>query len=93
MTLANPRQRPRPGRGRDRPRTRTIDPDDPISAQGQTHWTEGLSQNEWSVRTETFTTLRSDAENFHMTGRIEPYEREKLVFARDFEEKIAREHI
>ncbi|WP_353644656.1 CocE/NonD family hydrolase [Mesorhizobium sp. WSM2239] len=73
--------------------TWTIDPDDPLSAHGQTHWTESLSRNEWSVRTETFTSMRSDAENFHLTGRIEAYEGAKLVFERDFEEKIRRGHI
>jgi uncharacterized protein len=73
--------------------TWTIDPDDPLSAHGHTHWTESLSRNEWSVRTETFTSMRSDAENFHLTGRIEAYEGEKLVFERDFEEKIRRDHI
>lgn len=73
--------------------TWTIDPDDPLSAHGQTHWTESLSRNEWSVRTETFTVMRSDAENFYLTARIEAYEGEKLVFERDFEEKIPRGHI
>ena len=32
-----------------------IDPDDPLSAHGETHWTQTLSRNGWSVRTETFT--------------------------------------
>jgi hypothetical protein len=73
--------------------TWTIDPDDPLSAYGETHWTESLSRNEWSVWTETFTSMRSDAENFHLTGRIEAYEGEKLVFERHFQEKIRRDHI
>lgn len=73
--------------------TWAIDPDDPLSAHGQTHWTESLSRNGWSVRTETFTTMRSDMQNFHLSGRIEAYEGEKLVFERDFEEKIPRDHV
>jgi predicted acyl esterase len=73
--------------------TWTIGPDDPLSARGETHWTATLSRNEWSVRTETFTAIRSDRENFHLTARIEAYEGEKLVFERDFEEKIRRDHI
>jgi hypothetical protein len=52
-----------------------------------------LSRNEWSVRTETFTAIRSDRENFHLTARVEAYEGEKLLFERDFEEKIRRDHI
>jgi uncharacterized protein len=71
----------------------SIDPSDPLTAHGETHWTSTLSRNEWSLRTETFTTMSSDAQTFHLTGRIEAYEGEKLVFVRDFAEKIPRDHI
>ena len=71
----------------------TIDPADPLAAYGETHWTQTLKRDSWSVRTETFTTMRSDGENFHLTGRIEAYEGEKLVFERDFAEIVARDHI
>ncbi len=70
----------------------TIDPVDPLSAEGETHWTQTLSRNEWSVRTETFTKIRSDAQNFYLTGRIVAYEGDALVFERNFEETIARDH-
>lgn len=71
----------------------SIDPNDPLTAHGGTHWTSTLSRNEWSLRTETFTTMSSDAETFRLTGRVEAYEGDTLVFARDFEEKIPRNHI
>ena len=71
----------------------SIDPADPLSAEGETHWTQTLSRTGWSVRTETFTAMRSDAENFYLTGRIEAFEGDTLVFARDFDETIARDHI
>jgi putative CocE/NonD family hydrolase len=71
----------------------TIDPSDPLSAHGETHWTQTLSRNDWAIRTETFTTMRSDGQNFSLTGRIEAYEGEKLIFERDFNEIIARGHI
>ena len=70
--------------------TWTIHPDDPLSASGKTHWTQTLSRNGWSVRTETFAEMRSDAQNFIVSARIEAYEGETLVFERDFEEKIPR---
>ncbi|GAA4120169.1 CocE/NonD family hydrolase [Aminobacter aganoensis] len=73
--------------------TWTIDPADPLSAHGETHWTQTLSRNDWAVRTEAFTTMRSDSQNFHLTGRIEAYEGGSLVFERDFAETIARDHI
>lgn len=71
----------------------TIDPKNPLSAHGETHWTQTLSRNDWAIRTEAFTAMRSDRQNFHLTGRIEAYEGEKLIFQRDFDEIIPRDHI
>jgi predicted acyl esterase len=71
----------------------TIHPDDPLSARGETHWTQTLSREGWSVRTESRSTMRSTRENFHLTGRIEAFEDDRLVFERDFEETVARDHI
>jgi predicted acyl esterase len=73
--------------------TWTIHPDDPLAAHGEIAWTQTLSREEWSVRTETMATMRSDAENFFLTGRIEAYEGEALVFARDFAETVPRDHL
>ncbi len=70
-----------------------IDPADPLSARGLTHWTATLSRDDWSVRTETFSAMRSDATTFHLTGRIEAYEGDELVFERNFAEAIPRDHI
>ncbi|MGX5848739.1 CocE/NonD family hydrolase [Mesorhizobium sp. PL10] len=69
----------------------SIHPDDPLSASGRTHWTQTLSRNGWSVRTETSAEMRSDAQNFIVSARIEAYEGERLVFERDFEETIPRD--
>jgi len=71
----------------------TIDADNPLSASGKTHWTSTLSRNEWSLRTETFSEMRSDAKNFYLFGRIEAYEGKELIFERDFKEEIPRDHI
>ncbi|MER8499710.1 CocE/NonD family hydrolase [Mesorhizobium sp. M1142] len=70
--------------------TWAIHPDNPLSASGKTHWTQTLSRNEWSMRTETFAEMRSDAQSFMVSARIEAYEGEKLVFERNFKEKIPR---
>ncbi|MES0089785.1 CocE/NonD family hydrolase [Mesorhizobium sp. M0030] len=69
----------------------TIHPDDPLSASGRTHWTQTLSRNGWSVRTETSAEIRCDAQNFVVSARIAAYEGETLVFERDFEETIPRD--
>ncbi|RUM97402.1 CocE/NonD family hydrolase [Pseudaminobacter arsenicus] len=71
----------------------TIHPDDPLSASGRTHWTATLSRGDWSLRTETFSEMHSDAKNFYLKGRIEAYEGENLVFTRNFEDRIPRNHI
>ncbi|WP_157015668.1 CocE/NonD family hydrolase [Mesorhizobium xinjiangense] len=73
--------------------TWSIHPDNPLSAQGETHWTETLARGDWSVRTETFTRMTSERHTFHLTGRVEAYEGDTLVFERDFVEEIQRNHI
>lgn len=70
-----------------------INADDPLSAYGETHWTEVSGRDNWRIRTETFTTMRSDKQNFYLTGRIEAYENDNAVFERDFTETIARNYI
>ena len=52
-----------------------------------------LSRGGWSLRTETFTSMSSDAQTFRLTGRIEAYEGDILVFERDFIEHIPRRFI
>jgi predicted acyl esterase len=71
----------------------SIRPDDPLSARGATHWTETLSRDEWSVRTETFTQMWSDRTSFFLEGRIEAFEGDRKVFSRHFLETIARNGI
>jgi hypothetical protein len=73
--------------------TWTIDTADPLSARGETHWTETLGRGDWRVRTETFTSMRSDAEFFHLDGRIEAFEGTRVVFSRQFSNKIKRDLI
>jgi predicted acyl esterase len=71
----------------------TIHPDDPLSAKGETHWTQTHARGDWSTRTETFASMTSDAVSFRLKGRIEAYENGRLVFERDFDEEIARDHL
>jgi hypothetical protein len=73
--------------------TWSIHPDDPLSARGEIAWTQTLSRDGWSVRTETSATMGCDAENFHLTGRIEAFEGEKRIFSRDFDQTIRRDGI
>lgn len=71
----------------------TIEPDDPLSAHGETHWTQIRSRGDWRIRTEATTWMRSDAETFRVGGRIEAYEGEELVFEQNFDETIPRDGV
>jgi uncharacterized protein len=68
-----------------------IHPDDPLSARAETHWTQELERDDWRVRTETFSAMWSDATHFHVTGRLEAYEGDELIFERNYADSIERD--
>lgn len=70
-----------------------IHPDDPLSARGHAHWTEVIERGGTRLRTEASCAMKSDATHFHLTARMEAYENETLVFERDFERSIPRDHM
>lgn len=71
--------------------TWVIHPDDPLSALGRTHWTEETERDGLALRTETFAEMTSDAGFFYVTGRLEAYENDVLVYARDVQDRVARD--
>ena len=71
--------------------TWVIHPDDPLSALGRTHWTEETERAGLALRTETFAEMTSDATNFYVTGRLEAYENDVLVYARDVQDQVKRD--
>ena len=56
-----------------------------------THWTQELQRDDISLRTETWSTMRASAGQFHLTARIEAWHDDELVFERDFAETIERD--
>ena len=53
------------------------------SVEGETNWTRTLSRgDDWHIRTETRTVLRSDVENFYLQGDLDAFENGKRVFCR-----------
>jgi putative CocE/NonD family hydrolase len=68
----------------------SIHPDDPLSATMETHWTEGRKRDKWEVRTETYGKLKATKSHWIVWGKIEAYEGKKLVFEKEFNEKIKR---
>ncbi len=70
-----------------------IHPDDPLSASGSAHWTQTLKRDAWNIRTEAFASMTSTACDFHLSGRVEAYENERLIFARDYSQTIPRDFL
>ena len=70
--------------------TYRIHPDDPLSAVQQCHWTEKRSRGDWRVRTETTSAMRASKTHWHVTGRLEAYEGDTLIFSRDWDKKVRR---
>ncbi len=71
----------------------TIHPDDPLSARGSCHWTEEQGRGDWSVRTETKCEMWSDSKDFHLRASVQAYANEELVFSKELEDTIPRNHI
>ena len=69
----------------------SITPADPLSARMATHWIQEMQRGDIALRTETWSTMRASASQFHLTARIEAWQNGKLVFERDFAENIGRD--
>ncbi|MEM6886883.1 MAG: CocE/NonD family hydrolase [Pseudomonadota bacterium] len=70
-----------------------IHPDDPLSARGTCHWTEETERDDIRLRTETHSQMWSDATHFFLKARIEAYQNDALIYERDLEDRIARDHL
>ena len=68
----------------------TIDPEDPLSARQEIHWSEELARGRWKVRTETYSELTATKDHWLITGRVEAFEGRRKIFARRWQEKIER---
>lgn len=68
----------------------SIQPDDPLSAKMETHWTEERRRGTWATRTETHGRLTATRTHWIVWGRIEAFEGKKKVFEKEFNEEIAR---
>jgi hypothetical protein len=65
-------------------------PGDPLSAHQECHWTEEVSRGDWSVRTETRSTMTATLTHWHISGQLEAYENNLLVLERHWDKKVLR---
>ena len=69
----------------------SIHPDDPLSAEGETHWTEVVERDGIRLRTETFAKMTCNRDTFFLTARLEAWEGDALVYERDVSEEVPRD--
>ena len=68
----------------------SILPHDPLSAKQECHWSIETSRGDWKVRTETYSSMTATKTHWHVKGRLEAYEGEKLILTREWNRKVKR---
>jgi len=71
----------------------SIHPDDPLSAHAEISWKQRLGRGEWHVETSVEAEMRSDRRHLHMTAKLVATEGGRVIFEREFAEKVARNHV
>lgn len=65
----------------------TIATDDPLSYRALIRHVFWMHRGDWSIRTESESEFRCDAENFYIKATVRAYDNEKLINQRDWEEE------
>jgi putative CocE/NonD family hydrolase len=72
----------------------TIAADDPLSYRALSRYISWMSRGDWSIRTESESEMRCDADNFYIKATVRAYEGEELINERDWDEMtIPRDNI
>ncbi|KGF69719.1 peptidase S15 [Hoeflea sp. BAL378] len=71
----------------------SIHPDDPLSACAHIRWEQTGGRDGWRTATVAEMEMRCDRDWFFVTGRLEASENGETVFARDWDERIARRFV
>lgn len=65
--------------------------DDFTSPAGESTWTMSFRRGDWDVHVRTSTTLRCDAEAFHVNATLDAYEADRRVVSRTWNETVPRD--
>jgi putative CocE/NonD family hydrolase len=71
----------------------TINEDDPLSAEVTVRAASGIARGDWSGRAEVESSMRSDADAFHVTTGLTAFESGREVFRRRWEHRFPRDHV
>ena len=70
-----------------------IHPNDPLSARGTCHWSDEVERDDIKLRTEARCEMWSDSNHFYLNAKIEAFENDRSIYARDVSDKIPRNGI
>jgi hypothetical protein len=72
----------------------TIAADDPLSHRSLSRYICWMHRGDWSIRTESESEMRCDAENFYIKATVRAYEGDELINERNWDEiAIPRDHM
>ena len=72
----------------------TIAADDPLSHRSMSRYICWMRRGEWSIRTESESEMRCDADNFYVKATVRAYQDEELINEREWDEiAIPRDHM
>ncbi len=71
--------------------TWSVEPDDPQSARGETHWTTEMSRQGWSVRTESYVTMSCTRTHWNVLASVIAYEGSAEIHRKDWDRQFPRD--
>ncbi|MFA9419306.1 MAG: CocE/NonD family hydrolase [Gammaproteobacteria bacterium] len=71
----------------------SISNDDPLTYRATSSYTSWMSRGDWSIRTESESKFRCDAENFYIDATVTAYESDQQINQRNWEKTIKRDLI
>ena len=69
----------------------SITADDPLSYRASSEYTSWMRRDDWSIRTESRSSIRCDAENFYISATVIAFEADRQVNERSWEKTIKRD--
>lgn len=67
-----------------------VHPDDQSSVEGEVFWECGFERDDWSMRSETFSRLTSNKDDFIIEASLKAWEGGELVYSQEWDERIPR---
>jgi len=71
----------------------TIHPEDPLSAKGYCSWTQEMTRDSITLRTEAACEMWSDKSTFFLRAKISAFEGETLIFSKETEDSVPRNNL